>query len=331
MKSCIVNRRRTVFSLALPGGLFAASLFVAGSVLAGGGGRVYGPAPWGCESGACEPVVRTVYVPTMVKERRLVTVTECHVEQRQRQVMVRRCVPETSAVREVYTVMVPEVRQRAEQFTVCRPVWREVERDITVQIPVEERRQGVRHVCRQVKVQEMRSVTRDHGQWEEVMCQADCHAPGCATSCGRPVRRWGRGGDVCNCQWSGGYDGGCGKPITAHAHRVWKPNLVTEQVPVTVWRNEMVEEPFEYVATVWRPEVRRQTVKVCETVKEQQVRDVQYTVCVPQQRERVRNVTRYRTVLEPRVETYKVLVPHTVQKEVEVTVCRMTPQQIICP
>ena len=127
----------------------------------------------------------------------------------------------------------------------------------------------------------------------------------------------------------GGYDAGCAPVVTQHVHRVWRPQIVTEQVPVTVWRSQMSDEPYEYNVTVYRPEPRVQKRRVCEYVNEPQSREVKYTVCVPQQRESVRNVTTYRTVVEQRTQHYTVQVPYTVQKEVEVMVCRSVPKQVL--
>ncbi|MGE0756917.1 MAG: hypothetical protein AB7F89_04960 [Pirellulaceae bacterium] len=303
----------------------------------------------GCSvcAGGCAPafelVERTIQVPTMVMERRTIHVTECRTEPRQRTITVNKCVPETQQVTENYTVMVPEVRVRTEKYHVQKAVWREVEHHVTVQVPHPEKRQGVRKVCRQVQMDEMRTVCRDMGHWEEVVCDAGCGTVSsgcgdCGTGCGGRLlgRRCGGCGGcgsavACGgCGGCGGYDAGCGKVVAQHTHRVWRPNVVTEQVPVKVWRSVMVDEPFEYTTTVYRPEVRVQKSKVCEYVPEERVRDVRFTVCVPQQRTRVRNVTTYRMVSEPRVENFLVRVPYTVTKEVDVPVCRLMPKTVVC-
>jgi hypothetical protein len=296
-----------------------------------------GYAAGGCGGPAFALVERTIYVPTTEMERRTVNVTEFRPEVRQRTITVNRCIPETQEVRETYTVLTPEVRVRTQRYIVHKPVWREEDRTFTVNVPHQELRQGVRHVCRQVQVQELRDVTRDQGHWEDVLCN-DSHGGGgygCGDGCGSYGRRrlfrgcGGCGGcGGCDNGCGGGYDGGCGNAVAQHVHRVWRPNYVTEQVPVTVWRNQMTEEPYEYTVTVCRPETQTRRVKVVEYVPEERTRDVQYMVCVPQQRERVRNVTMYRMVAEQHQQNYTAHVPHTVSKEVEVPVCRMVPKQV---
>jgi hypothetical protein len=283
---------------------------------------------------AYQLVERTIEVPTLVTERRTIQVTECRPEQRQRTVMVSRSVPETRQVTETFTVMVPEVRVRTETYHVRVPVWREVDRRVVIQVPHQEQRQGTRNVCHQVQVEELRTVHRDLGHYEEVLCDGGCApAMGCSPcyrrrlfGCGRCGGCGGCGGYAAGC----GYDAGCGGGVAQHTHQVWRPNVVTEQVPVTVWRNQMVQEPYEYTVTVYRPEERVQRVKVCEYVTEERSRDVQFTVCVPTQQTRTRNVTTYRVVTEPRVENYVVQVPHVVSREVDVMVCRMVPRTVVC-
>ena len=296
----------------------------------------YGYGGGGCGGPAYELIESTIYVPTTVMEQRTVNVTEYRPEVRQRTISVNKCIPETREVRDVYTVLMPEVRVRTQKYLVHKPVWREEERNITIQVPHQELREAVRHVCRQVQVQELRDVTRDQGYWEDVLCD-DSHGAaygggGCGSSgCGRGCRRWLRGCGGCGggCGDVGaGYDAGCGNAVAQHVHRVWRPNYVTEQVPVTVWRNQMSAEPYQYTVTVCRPEVRTQKVKVVEYVPEERTQDVRYIVCVPQQRERVRNVTSYRMVAEPHTQNFTVHVPHTVSKEVTVPVCQMVPKQV---
>lgn len=261
----------------------------AGGVCRVCGGRI-------CADGEWQEVERTIYVPKMVNERRTVNVTEFHCETRQRTVMIRKCVPETRQVRETYVVMVPETRVRTEKYCVQRPVWREEERNITVQVPRWEVRQATRQVCRKVQVQEMRTVSCDQGHWEHVPCDH-----GCAPEWGCPV-------------------GGC---------RVWRPHIVTKEVPVTVCRDEVSEEPYEYKVAVYTPEVRTHRVRVCDYVTEERSHEVEFTVCTPRQRERVRNVTSYREVDEPQVQDYTVKVPRTVSREIDVPVCKMVPKRIV--
>lgn len=300
--------------------LFLAMVF--GITTVAGIGTIRGSDPCPVCNGGYQLVERTIQVPTMVTERRVVQVTECRPEVRQRTVNVQRLIPEMHQVRDVYTLMVPRTETRIETCRVAVPVWREVEQEITVQIPKQEVRQGTRHICRPVQVQETRSVTCDRGHWEDVIVDAGCSSYG--------YGRWHRafsGVDVAN---GGGYDAGCAPQVTHMVCRVWKPNIVTEEVPVTVWRTETVDEPYEYHVTVFYPEVRSQRVKVCDFVTEEKQREVQVTFCVPERRESVRNVYSYRPIVEPHVEQFIVQVPHVVAKEIEVQVCRMVPKRVVC-
>src|SRR5688572_21038216 len=194
------------------GAMLLVAANVTGVQAAGRGGPGVGSGPESC---GYRLVERTVQVPTIVTERRVINVTECRSEVRERTITVRKLVPETRQVRDVYTVMMPVTQTRIETYHVRVPVWREVVQDVTVQVPSLEVRQGTRKVCRPIQVQETQCVTRDQGHWEEV--------PVCC----------------------GGYDATGAPAVAQQVHRVWKPNLVTEQVPVTVWRTETVEEPYE--------------------------------------------------------------------------------------
>ena len=46
-----------------------------------------------------------------------------------------------------------------------------------------------------------------------------------------------------------------------HSCQVWAAKIVTEQVPVTVYKPQFVEESFEYQVVVCRPEQRTITSK----------------------------------------------------------------------
>ena len=78
-----------------------------------GGGYAYG----GGYAAGCGPqyqtVQKTIYVPQMVPETRMVNVTEYHTEVRQRTVTVHRQVPETRQVVENFIVMVPQKRSNS--------------------------------------------------------------------------------------------------------------------------------------------------------------------------------------------------------------------------
>ncbi|HUG66966.1 MAG TPA: hypothetical protein VMM76_04395 [Pirellulaceae bacterium] len=263
-----------------------------------------------------QTVEKTIYVPQMAQETRIVNQTICEPEVRERVVTVCRQVPEMREVTENFTVMVPQQRTGTQNYVVCRAVWSEVEQPYTVSIPQTETRTGVRNVCRPVQAQETRTVTRNVCAWEDVPCDGSCG--GYSTV----VQK----GDVDAAQKDAVQkSAGCGS-----THRVMRNQIVTEEVPVTVWKNEMHQEEYNYNVTTYRPEARTRMVRVCNYVYEKQSREVTYMVGVPEQRSRTRNVTTYRTVSEQRTQRYTVMVPRTVQREVTVTVCHMVPQQVTC-
>lgn len=260
-----------------------------------------------CPPAQPEMVERTVMVPTMVTETRTVDCVEYHREDRERTVTVYRRVPETKEVTQTFTVMVPETRTKTVQYTVCKPVYETVDQQYTVCVAHQETRQGTRAVCRQKPVQVTRTVCEDQGHWEERPCGAPSGCGGC-----KP------------CHGCGGC-GGCG------TYKVWVPNVVKKEVQMTVMKSEIVHEPYEYTCTVYKPETRTRQVQVCRMVPEKQTREVQYTVCVPQQREKTFNVTSYKCIAEEQQQTYTVCVPHKVQKEVQVRVCRMVEKTVMVP
>ena len=112
--------------------------------------------------------------------------------------------------------------------------------------------------------------------------------------------------------------------------RVYRTHCVSEEVPVTVWKNEMHQEEYTYNVTTYRTEPRTRTVRVCHYVNEKASRDVTYTVCHPEQRSRTVNVTTYKTVTEPQTQQFTVMVPRTIQREITVMVCQMVPRTITC-
>jgi hypothetical protein len=256
-----------------------------------------------------ETVEKTILVPTTVTELRTVQVVECRPEVQQRTITTYKNVPETKAVTRHYTVMVPEQHSRTETYTVCTPVWKEVTQQYVVSVPHQETKHGVRSVCRPVQVQETRTVCEDHGHWEEHACPGPCYDRACLRCCQR--------GCCCIC-------GG------TSAHKVWVPQVVKKDVLVTVCRNELVQEPYDYVVTVCKPETKTRQVKVCDYVREQKSREVTYTVCVPKTETKTENVTTYKCVAEPKVVNVTVMVPHTVEKQIPVQVCRMIPKQVVC-
>lgn len=255
-------------------------------------------------------VERTIMVPQQVMETRTVTVTECRPEQRQRTYQVRKRVPYQETRTEEYTVMVQKTEMRTVTQTVCRPVVKQVERSYTVMVPHQETRQGVRNIAQCVPVQSTRTVCVDEGAW-----QVRSYLVPCAPA--RPV-----------CGGCGGCGSCCQPQYVERQCRVWVPNIVRKEVPCTVMRYQTVQQPYEYNVTVCRPETRTQMVNVTEMVREQVTREVPVTVCVPEKRTRSYVVNLCRDVVEDKTDTYTVMVPHQVQKQVQVPVCRMVPQTV---
>lgn len=272
----------------------------------GGGGPVYsGP--------AYQTVERVVYRNVMVPETRTIHTTEYRPQVEERTVTVHRRVPETKQVTETVMVTVPVQKTRTVNYHQTRQVWEEVDQNYTVYVPHVETKTGVRTVCRPVQVETVQTVCRDHGYFEDVTCAVPCRhccRRRCCGGCGCPV-----------C-------GGCG--VVHVTQRVWRPNYVTEQVPTTVWQNNYVQEEYQYNVTVSHPEVQTRKVRVCRYVTEQQSKEVPYTAYEQQPREQTRNVTTYKVVAEQRKEQCTVMVPHQVEKQVTVMVCRTVAETISC-
>jgi hypothetical protein len=286
-------------------------------------------------------VQKTIYTPQWVTETRRVLVTQYAYEQREVIETVYRSVPETQQVERRSIVMVPQThtkivpvtyyrpvaREVERQYTVQVPEWTQVERQYTVMVPELQTRQGVRQVCHWVEEQVPQTVYRDVGHWEvrmvEVPCRTGRWRHHCRVSCCDP----------------------CCVPTQVVCQKVWVPNIVQEQVMVTVCRPQIVEEPYEYQVTVHRPETRTALVDVCQMRTEvrsvrcmvteyepvREDRQVAYTVCVPQERRWIETVTHYRQVPEQVRRLVTVCVPRQVEHVVQVPVCRMVAQTVQVP
>lgn len=265
-------------------------------------------------------VQRTVMVPERSWEIRQVPVTVCKPEVRQVAVTVMREVVEVKAVTRQYTVMEKVQKVRVENYAVRTPTYRDVERQVTTMVPEPVARQGVRRVCRPVQVQEMRTVCKDQGHWEERQVTSSCDSS--CDSCGRRCGRRARCGSC----------GGCTTPCepTVSVCRVWVPNIVQEQVPVMVTRNQMFDEPYQYTETVCKPVVKTVVERVCEIKVEQKSREVPYVECVPRVETKTEDVKVVRCIPEKQVRDITVMVPHQEMKEIRVPVCRMVPKVIEC-
>lgn len=258
-------------------------------------------------------VQRTVYVREMGTETRKVLVTECRPEVRQRTYQVCNRVPYTETKTETYTVMVQQTQMKRVSEVVYKPVMKTVTQNYTVMVPHVERRQGVRHDVQCVPVQQTAMICVDRGCWETRVIQVPCpqYAP-VYNRCGQPC-----GG--CNT---------CAPRYVSRCVRVWIPKIVQQQVTQTVMKREVIARPYQYDVTVCRPETRSRQVQVCEQVATRIEKDVPVVNCVPVQKTRSFPVTRYREVSETKTENYTVMVPHQVEKTIQVQVCKVVPRTI---
>jgi YTV protein len=249
-------------------------------------------APVQAPTAACGPqlVTCTVMVPQTTFKTITVPGIVCRPEVRQQNVTVCRMVPETQMVSCTATVVVPERRTATQTFTVCRMTYETANRQITVMVPQTETRQGVRTVCKPVAVQETQTVCKDMGSWG-TQSYVDCC--GCTRTC-----------------------------------QVWTPKIVTEQVPVTVYKPQFVEEQFNYQVVVCHPEQRTITEQIAKPVYETQNREVSYVVPVAKQVERQIPQTTFRPVTENKVVNYTVMIPQRIERQVTVPVCTMVPKQV---
>jgi hypothetical protein len=234
-----------------------------------------------------------VVVPQVTYKTITVQTMACKPETRQATVMACRLVPETKVVDCLKLVVEHQRRTWTENYTACRMEFDTVQKQVTVMVPHRELRQGVRTVCKPVATQVMQTVCKDMGQWTTQKF-VDCY--GCEQSC-----------------------------------RVWAPNIVTEQVPVTVYKPTYAEEPYQYDEIVCRPEVRNVTVRIPRPVYQTKTREVSCMVPVCRHVPGQVPVTTYRKVVEPRVVNYTAMVPVPVTKQIQVPVCTLVPVAGIKP
>jgi hypothetical protein len=235
-------------------------------------------------------VTKTVMVPHMTYKTMTVPCVVYRPQVRQATVNVARKIAETQMVVCRQTVLVPEKRTKEVNYTVCRMAYEDVTSNVTVMVPQSETRQGTRTVCKPVQVQETATVCKDMGHWD-TKTFVDC----------------------CGCQRS---------------YQCWVPNVVTEKVPVTVWKAQLVEEPYTYQVVTCRPETKQVTHRVAKPTYENMTRNVTYTVAVPKLVERQVPHTTFRCVMEPKVVNYTEMVATKAVRRVKVPVCTMVPKQV---
>ena len=254
---------------------------------------------------APQVVTKTIYVPHVTYKSITVTDYVCTQVPRQRTVHVTRMVPETRMVVRRFPVVTPQTRTAIQSYMVCHMDYEKVQGTTTVCVPYTEMRQGVRTVCNMVKETVMQTVTEEGGHWDIV------------TPSG-PVQK---GAEQAPLQKG---------PIQAPIQkgRVWVPEVIKRQVPVTTWRPQYTQVPYEYPVHLTRLEARPITRTVPRPRYERKEREVHYTVCVTTYEEREVPFTVCRPVVEERVVHYTELVRTPVAREVRVPVCTMVPKTI---
>lgn len=252
-----------------------------------------------CPAPECAPTTRTIRVPEWTTETRTITVTECRPETRTKTITDYRCEPYTATVGRPRTVYETKQRTRTVRYVDYKPVMQTVNRPYVVCTPQQVERQAVRHVCHMVPTTVERTVCEDHGHWAprpQTACTPNCCGLGCAACCG-PAQ-------------------------------VWVPNVVQRKVACTVMRPKFEPVKYTYMATVMKREVHHREAQVCRMVPEHKTREVTENICVPKQVMETCQVTRYRRIPEQREIQCTVMVPHRVQKEIQVPVCHWVEKTV---
>ncbi|MBR4834071.1 MAG: hypothetical protein IKU86_07055 [Thermoguttaceae bacterium] len=310
-------------------------------------------------SSVCEPCSNaTACVETEFKEEEITTyetVWDC--ETRWRDKTITRQVPETSIKRETVKVQrpvwetvekettynvtryVPETSTQTRTRTALRPVVQNRERKIveTVEQPVVETVMTQRSYVVNRPTTTYRTETRDYGGYETRIAAV----PGRERCC----LRWRCGGDY--------YDPATGstryrlpglywtptrEPTEWRAQRVYRPNFVSTQVPVTTYVPQTVVENVPTTRTTYRPAQVERTVIEPTTVYVQETRTEQVPVTTYKpvteqvvkktptrvlrmqtvEEERETPVTTYKTVTEIVKEPYVARVARQVPKKTKV-------------
>jgi YTV len=305
---------------------------------------------------------RTVMVPEYVIEHKQVPTTEIRHEERDREIVTYKDVPEvihrtrtitvmeqvlrpreekytvqrtiTEKVAQPYTVCVPYTVTRTATRTVLKPVWKDVECKYTVCVPYCEKRTGMRTVSKCVPVIRTRDFCVDEGCWQERVTAPVCQTPACkpCVPCGPVVT------------------------VAVCKSRVWVPKLVHKHESYTVSTVQTVHVPYEYEVKLERPEVRTRIekvrtlvptaepysydvqltrtetrtrfIEVCKFVPELRTRIINETVLVPRQKTQTYCETVCHRVTEKRIVKERIDVPVCVTREVEVRVCRLVPKTV---
>ncbi len=321
------------------------------------------PAAPVCPAPAIEwrEVERTILVPEWSTAKRKIHVTEYKHETHDKQITVSEMVKkEEQKTREV-TVYERQNKSRVEQYWVDVPVWKDVVTKFNVQVAATERHKAKRTISepvwreveekfmvnvarvethkqkfcvwRSVPVKHTRTVCEDHGHWAAQavqMAPAAVVAPcnGCPPCVVAPVcmqQVWvpkivSRNVECVTYQCQA-FEEERDVHVT-----VCKPEPHSRKVQVCDWVNKEVE--YEFDACVWKTEERSCTQKVCEWKKEEHSRTINWVECVPSTKTEEFTVCSWTCV--PTVKTVKetVCVAVTVEKEIDVPVCKMVEKTI---
>jgi len=262
---------------------------------------------------------------TVYDERQITTYRPTwETELRERRYTVATPVVETSEREERYTVLKPvyetqvrdasydvvrtvsETSEREERYIVQRPVMHTEEREnrYMVQRPVNETIERDEQYTVMTPVTTYRPVVVDQGGFVDQQIVTPGRATtrmkilpdACVTDPATGQQVFQRGGlnwvrEQC--------------PDTVTVNRVWKPNLVTQQVP--------------QVSMVPQVAVRKVPMTVCKMVPEEVVQKYNVQVCqmVPEEQVRKIPVVTYRQITE------------RVPREISVQVCKMVPEEVV--
>ena len=319
-------------------------------------------------------ITYSVLVP--VKEEKQVEVTESVPQWSEipEEYTVR--VPTLVDVPETYTVKVPKLVDETFTYTVNVPqaVTTQKTRTVVNAVPVTKSRT----IEVAVPKTTMQTVTKDYGHWEEQVVEVAAapvastvaYVGGCGSvssvssacggSCGRRSCGCGScGGCVSKCGGCGngygqtyaGCGGGvsysapvstaCGSTTSTITKRVWVPNVVTEEVPVTtsttesqvvnytVYEQQATQVPYECTTIVYQPETRTGSKQVVQYVDETRTRtrkEVQYN---EETRTRIRKQLTYTSVTK--TETIPYVTYKTEERTKEVSFTYNVPEYTVEP
>ncbi len=292
-----------------------------------------------------------VLVPEWTCEKKTIKCTEYKREIKERKVKYREWVKHEETKTRDVTVTERVCKSKEVEHKVLRPVWKTVEREVTVNVPTWVTKKRMRPVCKTVWEDEEEEYT------EMVPCIEKRKEKVCVWKC-LPVTftkkicvdegKWEeKTVEIC-----------CNGKLVTCTQRCWVPNIVEKEIectrhewkqveeerecevevckPVkktrTVKRCKQVwtEEECEYQVCVLKPEKKKCCQRVCEMVPEVCKRTVHYIKLVPKTIKKEYTTCRWECVEKEKTVKECVCVPHTVEKVVEVPVCRWVEKTVKC-